>query len=215
MNRSHFFAIRRGCATFLLLLSCACTAFAAEEVNWKPLFDGKTLDGWKLTNFGGEGDVEVKDGTIVMEFGSPLTGITYAGEFPKMNYEVTLEAMRIDGNDFFAGITFPVADSHCSFILGGWGGAVVGLSSIDDQDASQNDTTQYYKFDSEKWYKIRLRVTPKKIEAWIDGKVWVDQDIEGKKISTRVEVDLSKPFGISGYETRSALQNIKLRELPK
>ena len=188
---------------------------AADKPKWKPLFDGKTLDGWKITNFGGEGDVEVKDGRINMEFGSSLTGITYKGEFPKMNYEVRLEAMRVDGNDFFCGLTFPVADSHCSFILGGWGGAVVGLSSIDDRDASENDTTQYKKFESDQWYKIRLRVTPERIEAWIDEKVWVDQDIVGRKISTRSEVNLSKPFGISAYETRASLRKLEIRELPK
>ncbi|MBC8352846.1 MAG: DUF1080 domain-containing protein [Planctomycetes bacterium] len=202
-------------ACLTLIVTFAGVASAADERNWKPLFDGKTLKGWKVTNFGGEGDVEVKDGTILMEFGSSLTGITYAGKFPKTNYEVSLEAMRVDGNDFFCGMTFPVADSHCSFILGGWGGAVVGLSSIDDRDASENDTTQYKKFESEQWYKIRLKVTPERIEAWIDGKVWVDQDIVGKKISTRTEVNLSKPFGISAYETRSALRKIQFRELTK
>ncbi|MEX0818141.1 MAG: DUF1080 domain-containing protein [Pirellulaceae bacterium] len=191
------------------------TTLAADQPNWKPLFDGKTLKGWKVTNFGGEGDVTIKDGTILLEFGSSLTGITYDGDFPKTNYEIQLEAMRVDGNDFFCGMTFPVAESHCSFILGGWGGAVVGLSSIDDRDASENDTTQYKKFENEQWYKIRLRVTPQRIEAWIDDKVWVDQEIVGRKISTRSEVNLSKPFGISAWETRAALRKLQIRELSK
>jgi hypothetical protein len=188
---------------------------AADEPHWKPLFDGKTLEGWKITNFGGEGEVAVKDGQIIMEFGSSLTGITYEGEFPKTNYEISLEAKRVDGNDFFCGLTFPVAESHCSFIIGGWGGAIVGLSSIDGHDASENETTQYKKFESDQWYKVRVRVTPERIEAWIDDKVLVDQDIAGRKITTRREVDLSKPFGISAYETRAALRKLQFRELPK
>ena len=40
---------------------------AADPYRWKELFDGKTLHGWKPTEFGGEGKVEVKDGRIVME----------------------------------------------------------------------------------------------------------------------------------------------------
>ena len=207
------------CALFpacgALLLALHATASAADQPQWKPLFDGKTLAGWKITNFGGEGDVTVEDERILMEFGSSLTGITYDGEFPKTNYEVRLEAMRVDGNDFFCGMTFPVEQSHCSLILGGWGGAVVGLSSIDGRDASENDTTQYKKFESDQWYKIRLRVTPQRIQAWIDDKVWVDQDIVGRKITTRSEVNLSKPFGISAYETRAALRKLQLRELPE
>ena len=35
--------------------------------DWKPLFDGKSLDGWKKSYDGGSGKVEVKDGAIVME----------------------------------------------------------------------------------------------------------------------------------------------------
>jgi hypothetical protein len=123
--------------------------------------------------------------------------------------------MRVDGGDFFCGLTFPVADSHCSFILGGWGGAIVGLSSIDGLDASENATTQYKKFETGQWYKVRVRVTPERIEAWIDDKLQVDQDITGRKITTRREVDLSKPLGVSAYETRAALRKLQVRELPK
>jgi len=70
-----------------------------------------------------------------------LTGITWTGEFPKSGYEIRFEAARLEGNDFFAGITFPVKDSFCSWINGGWGGTVVGLSSLDGDDASENDTS--------------------------------------------------------------------------
>jgi len=207
------FSCLPACLAILMFFHGAVSA--ADEPNWKPLFDGKTLKGWKITNFGGEGDVAVKDGQIIMEFGSSLTGITYEGEFPKTNYEISLEAMRVDGNDFFCGLTFPVAESHCSFIIGGWGGAVVGLSSIDGHDASENETTQYKKFESDQWYKVRVCVTPERIEAWIDDKVLVDQDIVGRKITTRGEVNLSKPFGISAYETRAAVRKLQYRELPK
>lgn len=202
--------------TGLLLVMCVAATTVAEDssaAKWKPLFDGKTLEGWKITNFGGEGDVDVEDGVITMDFGSSLSGITYKGEFPKTNYEVRLEAMKVDGVDFFCGLTFPVAESHASFIIGGWGGAVVGISSIDGKDASENDTTKFMNFERERWYKIRLRVTPQKLEAWIDDDQVVDQSIVGKKISTRREVDLSKPFGICAWETRSALRKLQIREL--
>src|SRR5437763_691823 len=63
----------------------------AKKPQWKSLFDGKTLKNWKSTNFGGEADVTVEDGAILMDQGSNMTGITYApGDFPKMNYEVAL-----------------------------------------------------------------------------------------------------------------------------
>ena len=180
---------------------------------WTPLFDGKTLDGWKKTNFGGEGEVLISDGEIRMDFGSSMSGITYTGSLPTIDYEIQLQAQRVDGIDFFCGLTFPVEDSFCSFIVGGWAGSVVGLSSIDGNDASENDTTRYMSFETGRWYQIRIRVTGRRIQAWIDGKRVVDQNIVGRTISTRNEVDLSQPMGISTWETRAALRDIQIRQL--
>ena len=66
--------------------------------------------------------------------------------------------MRVEGSDFFVGLTFPVRDSHASLIVGGWAGSVVGISSIDGRDASENETTEVMKFKNGQWYKFRLRV---------------------------------------------------------
>lgn len=180
----------------------------------RKLFDGKSLDGWKKTNFGGEGDVEVVDGMIVLSPGNPLTGITFEGEVPKVNYELTLEAQRLQGIDFFCGLTFPVEDSHVSFIVAGWAGAVVGLSSIDGLDAARNDTTKYMKFDNNRWYTIKVRVTKNHIEAWIDKEKVVDKDVTGKKLSLRGEVLSSRPLGISAFESKAALRGITIKEIP-
>jgi len=185
----------------------------AKASSWKSLFDGKTLKGWKKTQFGGEGDMEVKDGRIVMNAGTPMTGITWTDDFPKIDYEISLEAMRVSGSDFFCGLTFPAGDSPCSFIVGGWGGGVVGLSSIDGSDASENETTKYQEFESGRWYPVRVRVTTDKIEAWLDKKQMVDLPTRDRKISIRIEVELSRPLGISCYRTAAALRDIKVRQL--
>lgn len=187
----------------------------AATPEWQPLFNGKSLTNWQPTNFGGEGAVRVEDDRIVLETGGgDLTGITWTGpELPTSKYELALQAMRVEGSDFFAGVTFPVADSFCSLILGGWGGTVVGLSSINGRDASENDTTQSIAFESGRWYSVRIRVTPGKIEAWLDDRQIIDQDITGKTISTRIEVDLSQPLGVAAWRTKSALRDIRLRRL--
>jgi hypothetical protein len=178
------------------------------------LFDGKTLDGWKESEFAGQGQVDVSEGRILLGVGQDMTGITWDGaELPKANYEIELEAMRVDGADFFCGLTFPVNDDTCSLIVGGWGGTIVGLSSIDRFDASMNETTKFMSFDRGKWYKVRLRVTPEKIFAWIDDKQVVDFAIEKHKISVRVEVQPSKPLGFATWQTSAALRDIRLRRL--
>ena len=187
---------------------------AAETAKEESLFDGKSLDGWKVTQFGGQGEVSVKDGCLTLGFGSSLTGVTYEKDFPKVDYEILLEARRLDGSDFFCGLTFPVEESHCSLILGGWGGGVVGLSSIDGRDASENETTQYMSFKDRTWYPIRVRVTKREITVWIQDKRVIQQPLEGRKISTRSEVNLSRPLGIAAWETSAALRNIRFRRLP-
>lgn len=178
---------------------------------WQILFDGKTLQNWRVTNFGGQGQVKVQNGQIILEMGDDMTGITWTGDLPRINYEIELEAMRLDGHDFFCGLTFPVGESPCSLIVGGWGGTVVGLSSLDGRDASENETTTHMNFNSNQWYKIRLRVTDERIEAWIDAGKVVDVLTKGRKISIRPEVDLSRPLGIATWRTTGALRNLRSR----
>lgn len=187
---------------------------APKAGEWKPLFDGKTLKGWKSTDFAGTGKVEVEKGQILLHEGAILTGVNCTHEIPKTNFEVELEAMKVQGQDFFCCLTFPVNDSHCSFVVGGWGGAVVGISSIDGMDASENETTKFMNFEKNRWYRIRVRVTPAKIETWIDNEKFTDQPIEDRKISMRPgEIELSAPFGIATYQTTAALRNIRIRNL--
>lgn len=188
---------------------------AKKDKNVLKLFDGKTLKGWKPTEFGGEGEVRVKDGVLYLEVGSDLTGITWKDpkKLPKTNYEITLEAMRVDGFDFFCGLTVPVKDSFCSLIVGGWGGGVCGISCVDGYDASENDTTTYREFKSKQWYKIKMRVTDTRIRAWIDKDEIVDQDIRDKKINVRIEVELSQPLGFASWQTTAGLRNIQVRKL--
>ena len=182
----------------------------AREVS---LFDGKGLGQWKVTNFGGEGEVAVKEGAIRMEMGSDLTGITWSGEVVRMDYEIELEAMRVRGHDFFCGLTFPVRDSSCSLIAGGWGGQVVGLSTLDHRDASENETTSVMDFEMGQWYRIRVRVTEDNIKAWIDEDQVVDVETTGKVIDVRSEMDLSKPLGIACWQTSSAVRNMVVRRI--
>ena len=177
------------------------------------LFDGKSLDGWETIEFGGQGDCEIKDNRIELQAGDPFTGISSTrDDLPKTNYEISLEARKTDGIDFFCGLTFPVADSHCTLIVGGWGGSTVGLSCIDDQDASRNDTCSYLKFEKEQWYKIKVRVQPETIQVWIDDEKVVDKNIKGKKISLRGDTTLCKPLGLCSFMTVAEYKNIQLQK---
>jgi hypothetical protein len=184
-----------------------------NSIDTNLLFDGKSLNGWEITNFGPQGPVYVSGGEIILCMGDGCTGITFKRDFPEINYEVSLDARKIDGNDFFCGMTFPVGKDPCTLIIGGWGGTTVGLSSIDGMDASENETTTLRKFEKNQWYHIRLSVTPGDIQAWIDSTRVVDLKITGRKLSIRPEVELSKPFGIASWRTTAALRNIRVEKI--
>ncbi|MDZ4688671.1 MAG: DUF1080 domain-containing protein [Planctomycetaceae bacterium] len=186
----------------------------AAPVKWRPLWDGKSLKNWAITDYGGQGDVEVNDGVLVMQQGSEITGIHWTGEkLPTSNYEISLEAQRIDGSDFFCGLVFPVKTKHCSFVVGGWGGGVVGLSAIDGLYAADNDTATYHTFKPKQWYRIRLRVADDFLCAWIDDEEVVNVDLKGREVSLHPAVELAKPLGISCFSTVAGLKDIKIRDL--
>jgi len=202
------------CLGLLLVAKTGFSQAPNEKAEWKSLFDGKTLKGWKQSDFFKPGKSSVKDGAIILEKGTKMTGLTYDGkDFPKMNYEVSLESKRIDGRDFFCTTTFPVGDSFCSFVVGGWGGSVTGLSSIDGIDASENQTGQGIEYKNDQWYKIRIRVTDKRVETWIDKEQTVDLDTSDVKLGIRIECNVSTPFGIASYDTVGAVKDIKVRNL--
>ncbi len=184
---------------------------------WIDLFDGKTLNGWRVLTekaFVGHADVRVENGSILLRRGQLQTGIGWAQEFPRDDYEVSLEAMRTEGSDFFCGMTFPVGSEPCTLIVGGWGGTVVGLSNVDHMHAAENMTTNSLSFDNNRWYTIRLRVTPQKIEAWIDDNQMISLERAGHSFSVWWEQEAAQPFGIATWSTSAALRNIRLRRLP-
>jgi Domain of Unknown Function (DUF1080) len=187
---------------------------AKDKAAWKDLFDGKSLAGWKPAAFTDGGKVEARDGAIVMDRGTPMTGVVYAkGDFPTVDYEVAFEAKRVDGDDFFATTVFPVGDAFCSFVLGGWGGNVVGLSNVNYENASENETTTSKEFEHGKWYPVRLRVTTERVKAWIGDEVVVDLETADRKISLHSACSPCKPFGFATWKTTGAVRGVRVRTL--
>jgi hypothetical protein len=89
---------------------------------------------------------------------------------------------------------------------------VIGLSSLYGNDASENETTTTKNLEKGHWYQVRLRVTPAKIQAWLDQEKVVDVSIVGRKVSLRPgPIDLSEPLGVATYETSAGIRDFKLR----
>lgn len=192
-----------------------CVLAVAQQSEWKPMFDGQSLKGWSETQFSGKGKVEVSGGAIVLLPGGPMTGVTLTGEFPKAGYEIRWEARRVQGNDFFSSLTFPVGNAFATWVTGGWGGDIVGMSSIDGWDASENETRSYFNFENGRWYAFHLEVRPGRVKASIDGATVYDVNIAGREISLRRgEINRSAPLGFAAYATRGEIRKVEYRLIP-
>ena len=198
----------------LLLVALLASSTRADEPKPIVLFDGKTLDGWKSTDFFKPGEVKVEDGMILLSAGTPMTGVTSTrDDLLTTNYELSYEARKVAGSDFFAAATFPVGKSHLTLVNGGWGGHITGLSSLNGADASDNETGHSVKYKLDTWYRFQIQITDDVIRYSIDGKEAKPVQIEGRSVGTRIESGPSKPLGFSSYETAGAVRNIQIRKL--
>lgn len=178
----------------------------------------ETLAPGKWTAIEGAADLGWDDETRVMQIGigTELNGLRWTGAMPVTPYAVELEARRMSGSDFFCGLTFPVrtGSESVSLIVGGWGGNLVGISSIDGMDASENSTASQQEFESQRWYRIRVEVRDEHLQAWIDDKQVVDAHTEEQKLSLRSgPIEECAPFGLATWLTQAELRGVKWRKL--
>jgi len=179
------------------------------------LFNGEDLTNWQITDYGTQGMVQARQGQVILGRGDAATGITWTGEeLPNENYQITLEAKRVSGRDFFCGLTFPIKDSHLTLIVGGWGGTVVGLSSLDGLDAAENSTGSMRHFEQDRWYSIRLVVHTHLVKVWINDVKIIHCNTKDYELSLRPEVLLARPLGFTTWHTTGALKNIVLTRSP-
>lgn len=231
-TRSKWVAVFR---TFWLVSICAAS-FAAllpaaepekaqkqpelkpDKDGWLNLLDKKALANWKVLDkydFASHGKVKVSEQSILLEQGYPATGVRWSGDFPKVDYEVSLEARRVYGGDFFCGLTFPVKDKTLTLVCGGWGGQVTGLSCIDGESAIENDTCTFHEYQENLWYRIRLRVTADRIDAWLEEEQIVDLPLDARELSLRWEMEPAEPFGVCTWNTSGELRKFRYRPLKK
>lgn len=178
----------------------------------------ETLGPGKWVAIEGAADLEWADESRVMRIGvgTYLNGVRWTGPIPTVPYVVELEARRMSGSDFFCGLTFPVrsGSESVSLIVGGWGGSLVGISSIDGLDASENPTASQHDFDNQRWYRIRMEVGKERLKVWIDDRQVVDAQTEGKRLSLREgPIEDCAPFGLATWETRAELRGVRWRQV--
>jgi len=183
-------------------LMAACATPTGEVLTW---------DAWEPVVTGASGAVTHDGDALVLGAGGPLTAVRWTGAAPTAPYALEFEATRVRGNDFFCGLTFPAGDGHLTLVLGGWGGALCGLSCLDGEDAATNGTASYRGFELGRAYRVRLEVGADRVRAWLDGESLLDVSLAGRSCSLRAEVASCAPLGLASYQTIARLGPLRLR----
>ena len=171
---------------------------------------------WQASGIPEQGPTEVAGGVLRIGEGTPMTGILFVGDWealklPWIDYALTFEARRVEGQDFFATCTFPVGspDRCVSLVVGGWGGGLVGISCIDQLDASENNTRGEMAFKNGTWYQFRIEVREDDLQVWINGAPMVNVSIKGRQLSLRSgDIDSCAPLGFATWRTVGEIRSI-------
>ena len=210
-------AISRVLAIVMALALCGCGESSPKR--WA-LLESEMVQHWNPVALEDSGMAQVMTGEITLPAGKPMTAVKFeaweALKLPVTDYAIEFEALRVEGQDFFGAVTFPVRSlkTCATLVNGGWGGGLVGISSIDEQTAAENATRSEHRFVNGQWYRFRLEVRDEEIKGWLDGRLIINASIKGRTISLRPgDIEQCAPFGVATYGTTGRLRGLVVEAL--
>lgn len=183
----------------------SCNTAAADEKgessgDWKPLFNGKNLDGWKVQS--GTATYRVEDGTIVgtTSPGSPNTFLASQETFAdfELTFEVLLEDNELNSgvqirsklrDGQYGGVTYgpqveiAAGPSTSGFIYGESAG---GWQSPEPESADPT-VNKHDHFQNKAWNKYRVLAVGRHIQTWINDQPIADLQYDPKRYEDNSE----------------------------
>lgn len=207
---------------FVTMIATAFLSFTTAphkaKKGWVSIFDGKSLNGWKV---GANAETfKVENGSIVVN--GKVAHLYYdgdAGQHSFKNFEFKADVMTMPGSN--SGIYFHTVFQESSWPKIGYEVQVnnshtdwrrtAGLYSV--QDVKEN----YAK--DEEWFTMHIKVKDKRVMVWVNKKLVTDYTEPGdvireKGMEGRV---LSRgTIALQGHDPKSKVfyKNIKVRFLP-
>lgn len=214
-------SIRAACQSALALLVLVPTsaAFAAETdgEGWVTIFDGTSLDGWKINE--NAGTWTLQDGVLIAR--GERSHIFYVGDDkPFVNFELKVDVKAAPQSN--GGIYF-----HTRFQESGWPkyGHEAQVNNTYDKDPKKSgslygvvDVTEQHIAD-DTWWTEHVIVSGRRVIIKLNDKVVVDhEEPEGQAaFSEEFERRLgSGTFALQGHDPGSTVyyRNIRVKRLP-
>lgn len=195
-----------------VLALCVAPAHAAsDDDGWTSLFDGKTLNGWKINE--NPDSWKVEDGAIVAC--GPRSHLFYVGdEQPFVNFEFKADVMTTPGSN--SGIYFHTKYQDKGFPTYGYE-SQVNISHPDPQKTGGlYNTAKVLKAPAKdnQWWTQHIIVNGKHVVVKIDGKTVVDYTEPDDRTGP---VKLSEgTFALQAHDPKSVVyfKNLKVKRLP-
>lgn len=219
MNALHHSLI----AALLIPLSTASPAFADGQTPWRPLFDGRSLTGWKVSEH--PDSIRVEDGLIVCD--GPRAHAFYTGEVEGAdfrNFELRAEVRTEPGAN--SGIFFHTAWQESGFPEQGYEAQINNSYVAAGKYVEYKKTGSLYCVRNQhksivgdgEWFTMLVTVTGKRIQIRVNDTLVVDytepeQPVREKKRAGRVLS--SGTFALQCHDPKSkvAFRKIEVRPL--
>lgn len=213
-------------ALILLLSACpaVCTAGDSRPDGWIPLFDGKSLSGWKAG--GNAGSFAVREGMIVCD--GPAAHLFYVGDVEDADFkdfELKAAAMTTPGAD--SGISFHTEYRKSGAPTKGYEAQINNSQAGpgDDRELKRTGSlcgvrNQYKSIVSDKrWFTMHIIVAGKRIRILVDGTPVVDYTEPQKPVRSGPYQQRRLSRGTFALECRGPgrkvlFKDIRVRPLP-
>lgn len=203
------------CITPLALLLLTTVSFAADQGDWITLFDGKSMEGWKVNE--NVDTWKFVDGTLTCN--GERSHIFYVGkEAPFKDFELELEVFTHPNSN--AGVYF-----HTFYQETGWpkGGFEAQVNNTYEKDPRKTgslyavqDVKEQVAKDNE-WWSYNIRVEGRHVVMKVNGKVVNDfTEPENAVAGKDFERKLGKgTFALQGHDPGSTVsfRNIRVKKL--
>lgn len=208
----------------ILLTALILAPILAFGQDWQPLFDGKSLDGWKESE--AADSFRISDGQIVCD--GPRSHLFYAGPDGRAdfkNFELSVEVMTHNGAN--SGVYFHTAFQERGFPDQGFEVQVLNRRSATGSYRENKLTGSLYAVrnvykalaQDDDWFTLRIRVVGKTVQVRVNDKLVVDY-VESEP-APEVPGHPGRKLGHGTFalqchdaKSKTAFRNLRVRKLP-